>query len=94
MESSLSNLVVITKLGQPTGVTNDVTKRGGLNSSLQSLLALLKSIYVVKTFLLTTLMIPFSSASFAFITSIYSLRCRGVKPLWLTTLRLYRVKAE
>ncbi|KZL81744.1 hypothetical protein CI238_10801, partial [Colletotrichum incanum] len=36
---------------------------------------LLKSIYVVKTFLLTTLTIPSSSASFTSITSIYLLRC-------------------
>ncbi|KZL79978.1 hypothetical protein CI238_09674 [Colletotrichum incanum] len=150
MESSLSNSVATTKLGQPTGVANDVTKRGGPNSSPQSPPALLKSIYVgsiilalitpligtgiaplptrqphhpprnvpasplrvsldrrslllgispllrllVKTFLSTTSTIPSSSASFASTTSIYSLRCRGVKPLWLTTLRLYRVKAE
>ncbi|GKT61007.1 hypothetical protein ColTof4_01122 [Colletotrichum tofieldiae] len=46
MESSLSNSVATTKLGQPTGVANDVTKRGGPNSSPQSPPALLKSIYV------------------------------------------------
>ncbi|KAF4895140.1 Zinc finger BED domain-containing protein RICESLEEPER 2 [Colletotrichum fructicola] len=46
MASSLSNSHATTKLGQPPGVADDVTKRGGPNSSPQSPPALLKSIYV------------------------------------------------